>query len=99
MFVRRHKSGVSRIQRANYGTNQFGQNKGMVGWWDLCKKVRERDRDRCIWCPNPAKEVHHIKPLSRGGTNSMANLACICKTCHDKRHSHMERTEKRQYRF
>ena len=30
----------------------------------------------------PASEVHHILPLSRGGTNDEANLAALCKPCH-----------------
>jgi len=30
----------------------------------------------------PAEEVHHILPLSRGGTNDTANLMALCKPCH-----------------
>ena len=30
----------------------------------------------------PASEVHHILPLSRGGTHDEANLAALCKPCH-----------------
>lgn len=96
-FIRRHKSGVSHIVRANYNTNQFGQQK-KAGWYEIAARVRIRDRNTCIWCKNPASEVHHIKPLSRGGLTSMSNLACICETCHNKRHGHMhaERGGKRK---
>ena len=30
----------------------------------------------------PAEEVHHILPLSRGGTNAVNNLMALCKPCH-----------------
>jgi len=29
-----------------------------------------------------AEEVHHIKPLSHGGTNDEDNLMSLCKSCH-----------------
>ena len=31
-----------------------------------------------------ATEVHHIKPLSEGGTNEETNLKALCKSCHSK---------------
>jgi len=30
----------------------------------------------------PAEEVHHIKPLSHGGTHDEDNLMSLCKSCH-----------------
>lgn len=32
----------------------------------------------------PAQEVHHIKPLSQGGTNAEDNLMSLCTSCHSK---------------
>lgn len=29
-----------------------------------------------------AAEVHHVKPLSEGGTNDESNLMALCKPCH-----------------
>jgi 5-methylcytosine-specific restriction protein A len=29
-----------------------------------------------------AAEVHHITPLSKGGTNDTANLMSLCRRCH-----------------
>lgn len=29
-----------------------------------------------------AEEVHHILPLSRGGTHDKSNLMALCKSCH-----------------
>lgn len=31
-------------------------------------------------------DVHHIKPLSRGGTNDLANLETLCRHCHETTH-------------
>ena len=32
----------------------------------------------------PAQEVHHIVPLSKGGTNDFDNLMALCKPCHSR---------------
>lgn len=95
-FIRHHKSGVSRIVRANYNTNQYGQDK-KAEWWRISGEVRKRDNNRCIWCGKPASQVHHIKPLSRGGLTVKANLGCVCDECHDKRHPHMHEKAKRKF--
>jgi 5-methylcytosine-specific restriction protein A len=30
----------------------------------------------------PTEEVHHILPLSQGGTHDPSNLMSLCKACH-----------------
>jgi 5-methylcytosine-specific restriction protein A len=30
----------------------------------------------------PAREVHHVKPLSEGGTHDEDNLMALCSSCH-----------------
>ena len=34
----------------------------------------------------PVREVHHILPVSRGGTNEESNLMSLCQSCHNKIH-------------
>ena len=34
----------------------------------------------------PYLEVHHIKPLSEGGEDSLENVQAICPNCHRKMH-------------
>lgn len=31
-----------------------------------------------------SEEVHHIKPLSHGGTHAASNLRALCKSCHSR---------------
>ena len=53
-------------------------------------KVREavldRDRHHCTRCGIPAAIVHHIVPISEGGTNDPANMVTLCFTCHRAEH-------------
>ena len=56
------------------------------------KKIRDRhmaEYPLCEMCKKqgrltPAEEVHHIKPLSMGGTNDDGNLMILCKVCHSE---------------
>ncbi len=34
----------------------------------------------------PVEEVHHILPVSRGGTHDRSNLMSLCRSCHNKIH-------------
>lgn len=38
-------------------------------------------------------EVHHILPVSMGGTDDPKNLITLCHNCHVKRHKMMKRKE------
>lgn len=35
----------------------------------------------------PVEEVHHIVPLSEGGTHARDNLISLCKSCHSRIHA------------
>ena len=37
----------------------------------------------------PVDEVHHILPVSRGGTHARSNLMSLCRSCHNKIHIEM----------
>jgi len=49
--------------------------------WDVLK----RDHYRCVKCgarpPDVVLEVDHIVPVSRAGTNDLANLRTLCRPC------------------
>lgn len=58
------------------------------------KKIRARyvaAHPLCEMCLKEGRyvaveEVHHIKPLSQGGTHAESNLMSLCQSCHMKIH-------------
>lgn len=74
------KGGVKRIKTSDYSDS----------WKLLIVEVKTRDNFQCVICSKKESlEVHHILPLSRGGTNSKRNLITLCHICHSKRHKHL----------
>lgn len=57
---------------------------------DLKTLVQERDQKTCRSCLNEIEQysmqVHHIKPVSVGGSDSLDNLILLCKPCHSEVH-------------
>jgi len=90
---RRKISGVRSIRRDTYNSNSGFSQKN--GWWEINALVVKRSGGQCEAylggrrCNNRGKEVHHIVPLSRGGRTTMTNLIHICAACHDARHNHL----------
>lgn len=94
-YTRRTRTGRT-IVRESYST--IGGFDSRSGWWDIRKKVVQRAGGKCesrlasgVRCSAPLQEVHHIRPLSAGGTTTMANLLGMCMQCHNKRHGHLFR--------
>ena len=56
----------------------------------LCEMCRREGRI------TPAAEVHHILPVSQGGTNEASNLMALCQSCHTK--IHIELGDRKAYR-
>ncbi len=55
-------------------------------WSQRAEKVKERDRS-CTSCGSHRfLQVHHITPLSKGGSNKLSNLVLLCESCHKKEH-------------
>jgi 5-methylcytosine-specific restriction endonuclease McrA len=61
-------------------------------WKDRCAMAKSRDGFVCTECGYPAGsqrrtrelQVHHIIPISEGGTNDLNNLITLCHICHRK---------------
>lgn len=47
----------------------------------LCEECRREGR------LTPAALVHHVKPLSEGGTHAAGNLMSLCGACHSRLHA------------
>lgn len=78
------KFGVKRIVRDNYGG---------LKWYDTIKEIHKRDGDSCAQCGaylgKSNGDIHHIKPLSRGGVTTKSNLIKLCGRCHASKHKHL----------
>lgn len=63
------------------------------------RKVAERANHCCEYCRSQARfavqpfSVEHIIPQSRGGTNSLDNLALACQGCNNYKYNKMEGEE------
>ena len=57
--------------------------------WRKIRQLYIKDHPVCELCERknilkPVEEVHHIVPLSQGGTHREENLMSLCKSCHSK---------------
>lgn len=48
----------------------------------------------CHWCKKPftksRRPTHdHVVPISKGGTNTIENSVCACKTCNSRKHARL----------
>lgn len=51
--------------------------------YSVRKRVKERDKNRCIYCFSSFSiQIAHFIPRSLGGLGIAQNLACICLNCH-----------------
>lgn len=48
--------------------------------------VDDLQNGHCIFCKKDVEHYHHIVPVSRGGRDSVDNIAGVCKSHHDKLH-------------
>jgi len=56
-------------------------------WNDRKNEVIKRDGNQCDKCGSWIYlHLHHIKPLSKGGSNKISNLKLLCEDCHSKTH-------------
>jgi len=70
-------------------SRQFVRNPQVVAW------VLKEANGRCESCLEPGPflsgeklflEVHHVLPLSKGGTDSVDNAVAVCPNCHRRCH-------------
>ena len=68
---------------------RHGADRGAYGPdWRIRRRVTlDRDGRQCQLCSSKTElHVHHIRPLSRGGTNRYENLITLCRRCHNAQH-------------
>lgn len=74
-----------KYNRAPNHDKKYGNN------WRRIRGLYVKKHPLCERClkegkTTPVEEVHHIIPLSRGGTNQFSNLMSLCQSCHTKIH-------------
>jgi len=62
--------------------------------WDcIIARIKERDNYICSECKQRFDSfllrVHHMIPLSKGGSSKDNNLLTLCVNCHSLKHPHM----------
>lgn len=65
---------------------RYGKN------WKIIRDAYVKRHPFCELCFQKGRlvtveEVHHIVPLSEGGTNEYSNLISLCKSCHSRIHA------------
>ncbi len=61
-----------------YGRRWRKIRKAFLTAHPLCEECKKQGKF------TPAEEVHHITPLSEGGTHDYKNLMALCKSCHSR---------------
>ena len=89
-FCKEHE----RLYNKNYEKYQRDPNtyKRYDKTWRIIRKRYIEAHPLCERCLSEhrmtkADHVHHIKPLSVGGTHDVNNLMSVCKSCHSKIHA------------
>lgn len=85
--VGRRRSDTPEDSAATRAKHKYPRN-----WGSIRKKVLARDSHSCANCDHQnhrikiwdyrSLDVHHIVPLSKGGTNRLSNLVVLCRQCH-----------------
>lgn len=70
------------------------QNGPLRGYGSVNEAISKMQEGRCLLCGNDIEQYHHIVPRSKGGGNTIQNIAGLCSRCHSKVHQE-ERYAKR----
>lgn len=75
----------NRFTRSTENTKKYGRA------WKWIRDRYAREHPLCEMCLaegrlTPVEEVHHIIPVSQGGTHDRSNLMSLCQSCHTKIH-------------
>ena len=78
-------------RRYNKFVRSADSNKKYGRAWRQIRKRYAAAHPLCEMCLKegrltPVEEVHHIIPVSRGGSNDFSNLMSLCQSCHTKLH-------------
>ena len=97
-FIKKYKKIVNidkvMIESVSFDVAQMSSDSYLVGTdyqqgplyqKDLREFIFSKTKGRCAYCGAKAEEIDHIVPRSKGGTDSVNNLAATCRTCNEKK--------------
>lgn len=105
-YCEEHEKEMNRAYE-KYGRDKTVRRKYGRAW----KRIRDKYVSQHPFCEKclekgvlvPVDEVHHILPLSEGGTHDKENLIALCKSCHAKIHAdrgdYQESKKKHVYKY
>ena len=78
-WVARNKEKAKQLDRTQYSRRKLAEGTFTLEEWEA---VKRQHGFRCANCNKRTKlTVDHIIPLSKGGTNFIANIQPLCKSC------------------
>ncbi len=71
----------------NAEINGVEYQQGTLGGYELREYLLEKFQRKCAYCGKSGLplQIEHIVPRSRGGSNSVTNLALACEKCNQKK--------------
>lgn len=85
--------GVRVSQNAFPDVSPTFRQKYPINWDAIRDMILTRDGFACtradVHCSGPL-QIHHVRPLSKGGANSPSNLLTLCYYHHSLNHPHMK---------
>ena len=67
-------------------------------WERRRRAALDRDAYRCTCSRAGRLEVHHLRPVSQGGGDDLANLVTLCRRCHVSQHERPISPERQAWR-
>lgn len=72
------------------------QNGPLKGFDNVNAAMFDMQHGKCLLCGKPITQYHHIIPKSKGGSNTLKNIAGLCDDCHAKVHTDETTSKKLQ---
>lgn len=74
-----NRFGILRI--VDWREKYISITRNLTEWRSIRQQVLERDQGICQYCGDPADQVDHVIPWSKGGSEDMSNLVACCAAC------------------
>jgi len=85
-YLSQHFSHILR-DRSKQHDDRYPEN-----WENIRNYILSRDKNQCRICGKlDDLHVHHVKPISKGGSHTAQNLITLCKDCHASQDYYMHK--------